>query len=412
MLRVIVSACLVATARASTCSDLKVAFMSGETSCCDDMSEPREYELHQYRTAQHLLLGYETNDSPSTAANGRATAAGLRAAFSLFGDIMDQRNRTFTMTLEICESAQKVEDGLQCVYDRQGYVSVSAYSTTTASSLSTYQQLGVNNVFAGYGPSNYQTSPVANMFTMGPTYNNAAAKWISTLPKNLTVGYVGYGGGYGDAGEAAVAGYEGTMLIYRCNSTTKCDRFEMDTLLDDWKAQGVEALYTHPWSSMTENLLSSASERNMLSMVTTVWWGMSFDTSPKHIGVKAIAMATSVLPVAVPAGMSPSVFANAFRDGVLVTEAARQYILANQNAFSYEYKKTNAPSKWYYYNISLTSNMMSTALNTVQVTAERLTELGLADFMAPCLMTPTDHSGCGGTAVVEWSGASWVPVGV
>ncbi len=50
---------------------------------------------------------------------------------------------------------------------------------------------------------------------------------------------------------------------------------------------------------------------------------------------------------------------------------------------------------------------MRLGLETFDLTAARLTELGLEGFMAPIKASCKDHEGGGGIFVQQWNGSSW-----
>ena len=91
-----------------------------------------------------------------------------------------------------------------------------------------------------------------------------------------------------------------------------------------------------PWGPMTNVILASAKSHGILEKITTVWWGQSHDSTLDFVGVKALAMtSTSVSPVAIPAGLSPSLFTQGVREAILVVEAARAAVLSNLADFTY-----------------------------------------------------------------------------
>ena len=115
---------------------------------------------------------------------------------------------------------------------------------------------------------------------------------------------------------------------------------------------------------------------------------------------------TSVSPVAIPAGLSPSLFTQGVREAILVVEAARAAVLSNLADFTY----VKDDGITYEGALTVTAKMMTESLSNLDVSDARLAELGLTGFMKACIMTPTLQTGCGGVVWVEWSAEGWKPL--
>lgn len=119
---------------------------------------------------------------------------------------------------------------------------------------------------------------------------------------------------------------------------------------------------------------------------------------------------THTMPVAPTAGYSPSMFGQGFREAVIVTEAIRSYIHRNQDNFHYQYASRGETID-VYPALTFTPAMMTQALSGLDITPERLVELGLSEFMEPCKLQSDDHTGCGRTKHVRFSDTlQWVPI--
>lgn len=384
------------------CTDVQNLFNA--YGCCSESADAH-IPLTVPGEVNHMLITYRTGPY---SANGNAFANGMRAGIEQYGHIVDQRQRTLTVNVHECESGYNTGSGVRCMYNSTGqYVSMSTLSTSIAAAAESVSQiLGISQILSGYGNQALAAQPIENTFTTGPTYSDAVATFLQSVPPSGILGYIGHGfnGGFSTYGAAPLQGlneHQGTLHTHSCDHPC-VNRSVIDPLVQDLKSKNVVAIYVHPWGAMTNAVLQSCKDHGVLDKVTTVWWGQSHDTTLDFVGVKAVAMTTtSNTPMPYTPGYSPSVFAQGVRESVVASEAIRSYVNRHQDKFHYQYTSSGVTYD-VYPELTFTPNMMTEALTELNITTARLAELGLADFMEPCKVTETDHTQCGGTKYVQW----------
>lgn len=365
-----------------------------------------------YNTVNHLVLTYRTG--PYEVAGG-SFIDGMQAGMKVYSLITSSRKKQLQVNLLECESGYNTSIGVECMYDNAGqFVSMSTLSTSLAGAGEIIApHLGVSSLLSGYGNEALAAAPTNYTITTGPTYNDAAKKWMSSLQSGMTIGYIGHGppvgGGFSAYGTAPIAQlqtYNGTLITRSCAHPCT-DATIIDGIFSDFVAQGVSEIYCHPWGGMVEAVLGSAKRAGVLDKMTTIWWGQSHDTGKEFLTAKAMSLTGTLPTIAVPSGRSQSVFFQGVREAIIVTEAVRNYISTHESNYEYSYTSSQVP---YFVDMALamTSHTMNTALQHLNINQGRLQAMGLANFMEPCVLTPTDHStGCSSLKYVRWTETGW-----
>ena len=365
-----------------------------------------------YSTMNHLVLTYRTGPYETA---GASLIDGMEAGMEVYSLITSSRKKKLRVKLLECESGYNTSTGVECMYENAGqFVSMSTLSTSLAAAAeTTAPHLGVNSLLSGYGNEALAAAPANFTFTTGPTYTDAAKKWMSSLQSGMTIGYIGHGPGvgggfslYGLAPIAQLQTYNGTLITRSCAHPCT-DATIIDGIISEFVAQGVSEIYCHPWGGMVAAVLRSAKGAGVLDKMTTIWWGQSHDIGKEFLTAKAMSLTGTLPTIAVPSGRSQSVFFQGVREAIVVTEAVRNYISTHERNYEYSYTSNKVP---YFVDMPLvmTPHTMNTALQHLNINQGRLQAMGLANFMEPCVLTPTDHStGCSGLKYVRWTETGW-----
>ena len=310
-----------------------------------------------------------------------------------------------------CETSYDVEFGKKCIADNVADVRAAVCFETTLSLSQAFKlgTLGVSQISAGYGEVFNKLSMLGDAHTSHSFYPAAnyadalsALKTYAGHDANTRIAFIGRGDLYTNPTAVIFKdrlGYNSTLWLTVNLPSTNIEASiteNMNSVAD----HSPDAVYIMSFNNGTRFALQTLKDIGFdMSKVFCIWWGADAveESGIESTGVKVLSYFD---PLHNPLGARSFYETIGTYSALVFTETLRMALHNMQTSKIFDADLTSYRT--------VTATAVHNALATFNLSSSRLSELGLTEFMSPCVMALGERQGCDADVfVLEWMGNEW-----